>query len=345
MVVGTGAGYPAGGYAPPGAGFGGGAYSSAAGYAGNDGYGSGDHGDYGHDSEPLLQRWLFSKRLALLAGGTAALLLLGGGGWWLSSGRYTTLPNVAGLREKQATLALTQAGFKVKDGTPVTDDNVPSGEVIGTSPAGRALPGATIVLSVSLGPKMITVPQVSGTVAQAEATLKSAGLMVCPATTPVGVSGTVVLGAVAGTTPAAGTSWPENKPVCVDVVAGLKLPNMVGQDINAMNQWASANHITLQPTQVSNTNQQAGIIVSQSPAPNTPVQPGSTVAVSVSSGPQQVQIPDMHGENFQQVKHQLEQLGFQVNGKQVGPGNTVFFITPSGQAPAGSTITVWYGGF
>ena len=79
----------------------------------------------------------------------------------------------------------------------------------------------------------------------------------------------------------------------------------------------------------------------------TPVAPGSTVAVSVSEGPPEVQIPgNLIGEPFQQVQQTLEALGFQVNGQQqFGFGKKVTSISPSGEAPAGSTITVNYGGF
>ena len=46
----------------------------------------------GGATEPFLQRWLFSRRLAYLAGALVAVLGLGGGGWWLTSGRYTPVP-------------------------------------------------------------------------------------------------------------------------------------------------------------------------------------------------------------------------------------------------------------
>jgi hypothetical protein len=40
----------------------------------------------------------------------------------------------------------------------------------------------------------------------------------------------------------------------------------------------------------------------------------------------------------------LRQLGFQVNAQKVGPfGRTVFNYSPTGQAPKGSTITLYYG--
>jgi serine/threonine-protein kinase len=156
----------------------------------------------------------------------------------------------------------------------------------------------------------------------------------------------VVLNSVAGTVPPAGTSWPQNQPVIIEVVAGLSLPNLVGQDVNAIQQWAANNNIHLQPTTVQ-SNQPQGIIVSQSVAPGTPVPPGGTVSVSVSAGPPEVQIPgNLIGEKFQQVQQTLMGLGFKVNGQQSnGFGQKVTAISPSGQAPAGSTITVIYGGF
>ena len=87
-------------------------------------------------------------------------------------------------------------------GASEIDDNVPKNDVISTSPSGRALPGATVTLTVSLGPKMITVPPVAGkSQPDAVQALRTAGLTVSSATKPVGVTGTVVMGAVAGTLP------------------------------------------------------------------------------------------------------------------------------------------------
>jgi len=275
-----------------------------------------------------------------------AVIGLGGGGWWLTSGRYTTVPSVDRTSVTAAEQELRQAGFNVSIGTREIDNDVAKNDVISTSPSGRALPGATIVLTVSLGPHMINVPSVAGkSLSQAEAALRAAGLTVSSTTKPVGVNGTVVLNSVAGTVPPANTSWPQNQPVTIEVVAGLALPNLVGQDINAIEQWAGGNNIHLQPTNVQ-SNQPQGIIVAQSDAPGTPVPPGSTVAVSVSEGPPEVQIPgDLIGMHFQQVQQTLTQLGFKVVGQQQsGFGQKVTSITPSGQAPAGSTITVTYGG-
>jgi eukaryotic-like serine/threonine-protein kinase len=308
--------------------------------------GAGGPGEPG-GREPFLQRWLFSRRLAFVAVAVVAVIGLGGGGWWLTSGRYATVPSVAGLTAAAAQQELRQAGFKAVTGTTEIDNSVPKDDVISTSPSGRALPGATVTLKVSLGPRIITVPPVAGkTQGAAIEALRAAGLTVSSATKGVGVSGTVVLGAVVGTVPAAGTPCPQNRAVTIEVVAGLSLPPLVGQDINAIEQWAAQNNIQLQQTPVK-SNQQQGIIVAQGTPAGTPVRPGQTVSVSVSEGPPEVAIPgNLVGQPFQQVQQQLVALGFQVNGQQqFGFGQRVTSISPSGEAPSGSTITVIYGGF
>ena len=348
-----GSGYGGAGYGGPGygggAGYGGGEFAATGRYDAGAYQGetlSGRSGEPG-GREPFLQRWLFSRRLAYLAVAVVAVVGLGGGGWWLTSGRYTTVPAVDRISVTAAEHELRQAGFHVRVGATEIDNNVAKNDVISTSPSGRALPGATIVLTVSLGPHLITVPPVAGkSLQQAQQALRAAGLVVSSSTKPVGVTGTVDMGAVAGTVPPAGTSWPQNKPVTIETVAGLTLPNLVGEDINAIQQWAGGNNIHLQPTNVQ-SNKPQGVIVSQSIAPGTPVAPGSTVSVSVSQGPPEVPIPgNLIGERFQQVQQQLTQLGFKVVGQQEnGFGQRVTATNPSGQAPAGSTIIVVYGGF
>jgi serine/threonine-protein kinase len=82
----------------------------------------------------------------------------------------------------------------------------------------------------------------------------------------------------------------------------------------------------------------------QSPAPNTPVTKGEVVTVYISPGPPNVPIPNVDGHGLVQAYRQLRALGFQVTAQQVGPfGRIVFNYSPNGQAPKGSTITLYYG--
>jgi eukaryotic-like serine/threonine-protein kinase len=299
----------------------------------------------GDGGEPFLQRWLFSRRLVYVVIVLVVLVGIGGGGWWLSSGRYTSVPNVAKMTAASAKQALLQDGFQVQTGSSVIDDNVPKDEVISTSPSGRALPGATIVLTISQGPRMIVVPQIPAgdNADQARALLRKAGLTVAPGTKAVGGQAISQVGTVAGTTPAAGQSWPENQPVYIDEVTGIALPNMVGQNFNDEQQWASQNQITLNPTTVQ-SNQQQGTIIAQSPAAQTPVKPGDAVAVQVSAGPPEVAIPDETGQQCSDAQNALQGLGFQVTINQnIFGGGKVLSMNPTGQAPSGSTITLTCG--
>jgi len=303
------------------------------------------HGGAG-GREPFLQRWLFSGRVVYVLVGALVLVGLIGGGWYLTSGRYTSVPAVTKLTAAQATQTLREAGFKVRTGPAVVNDNVPKGAVISTSPSGKALPGATVVLTLSQGPRMITIPPIpqGDSVDQARALLRKAGLTVAAATKPVGVASDPQMGAVAGTTPAAGTSQPENQPVTVNVVAGLALPDLVGQNIDTIQGWAGQNHVSIQPAQVD-SNQPQGTIVAQSPAPTTPVQPGQTVSVSVSNGPPQIPIPDVQGQSCQDAQQALAQAGFTNVNVQQGwfQKNKAMSTDPSGQAPAGTQINLQCG--
>jgi eukaryotic-like serine/threonine-protein kinase len=304
--------------------------------------------DGDEEREPFLQRWLFSRRLVYLGIAVAVLLGLGGGAWWLSSGRYTPIPAVARLTKAAAEKELEQAGFHVRAGSPVINDNVPKGTVISASPSGRAPGGTTITLTISSGPKMITVPQVptTDTVAQATQLLRGAGLTVSSTTKPVGAASNPAIGTVAGTTPGSGTSWPENKPVQLEVVAGLTLPNLVNQNIQTIQTWLGTNHISVSATNVSSDKPQ-NIIVSQAQPAGSLVKPGQTVNVSVSSGPPMITIPNVVGEQLQQAEQDLRQAGFQVTEHRnfFGFGHQVTSTSPSGTAPEGSTITVNYGRF
>jgi beta-lactam-binding protein with PASTA domain len=56
-----------------------------------------------------------------------------------------------------------------------------------------------------------------------------------------------------------------------------------------------------------------------------------------------VSIPDVDGQSLNDARTALHQLGFKVTIKKFGPFNKVFNYSPNGQAPKGSTITLYSG--
>ena len=126
--------------------------------------------------DPILQRWLFSKRILIVL----AVLLIGVGVWWLASGQYFSVPPVAGLTVSSARADLSNAGLTVVTEPARHSDTVPAGQVISTDPAAGAQirHGGTVTMIPSLGPVLITVPPVTGQpLAQADKILKDDGLI------------------------------------------------------------------------------------------------------------------------------------------------------------------------
>jgi serine/threonine-protein kinase len=312
----------------------------------------GPHGPHGPASrtraaaggdEPFLERWLFSRRLAYLAAGLVAVLGIAFLAWWLNGGQNVPVPSLTGLSEAQAVSALRSDGFAVQIGSTVHDNNVPAGDVASYTPSGGAPKGATVTITLSSGPVMIKIPPVTGqSFAGAVALLRKAGLTVSSQPQQVGQNG-VAVGTIAGTNPPAGTSWPANKTVFVEVVEGPPVPNLVGQSAQSVAaNWAGPNNVHLVTSTVSNS-AAAGIIIAQSPGPGSVLTPNETVAITVSSGPPQVSVPNIQGKNINDATAALKAAGFQVSVHQFGFGQNVFYYAPTGNAPQGATINVYYG--
>jgi eukaryotic-like serine/threonine-protein kinase len=290
--------------------------------------------------EPFLQRWLFSPRLAIVALVLALGIGLGLGGWWFTSGRYASIPVVTGDSVTQATAVLTADGFTIAKVSSVHSNQIQRGMVAGTSPSGRASKGSAVTILASSGPFTSIVPGVRGDkLNAAQAALQRVHLI--PTVQKVG--STAPVGTVLGTKPAAGTSWPQTKPVAILVAEGLPVPNFIGQDLPVAQQWASAHGASLQ-TQDQNSSQPAGTITGQEPGAGSVYQLGETVVVTVSSGPAEVNVPYVIGMSAQEARQQLQAAGFQVQTQSFGlPGNAngrVWDYSPTGQAPRGSTIVI-----
>ena len=296
-----------------------------------------DGGRHQGGREPFLGRWLFSPRLLILVLVVALGLGIGIGGWWIFSGRFTDVPRVSGVTVRQATAVLTADGFTVRQGTQVHSNTVAKGRVVGTSPTGRVSKGATITLVVADGPFTSVVPTVRGqTQAAAQAALQHVHLV----TIVQKVGSSAPIGTAIGTNPPAGTTWPQTKTVTILVASGPPLPSFTGMSFDAAQQLAGQYNVNLQQQPDGNSQQPAGVITGQEPAAGATYQPGQTVVVRVSTGPQLVTVPSPVGMTVDQATQLLQAAGFQVKVNRYFLGNKVFDFSPSGQVPRGSTITL-----
>ena len=293
-----------------------------------------------HQQEPLLQRWLFSRRILILL----AAVLIGLGGWWLTEGRYTSVPSVVGLTAGTARSDLASSGLVAASGRSRHSDTVKAGSVISTEPGpgSRIAHGGKVTLITSLGPVLIAVPPVTGQpLAQADKALHAAGLTAAPPAYQT--SSSIQAGLVIATSPVAYTKWPQNRPVQVVVSQGPPLPDFTGQQVSAAQTTAATGGYSINPVQAPASNQPAGTILSQSPKAGTPITPNEVVTVSVSPGPPEVAVPDVQGMNANRAEQELAAAGFQVSVDNTGFGNRVMSYSPTGQAPKGSTITIVVG--
>jgi len=299
---------------------------------------------YPAHAEPRLQRLLFSRRLAYLALAVAAVAVAAVLGWWLLAGRYTTVPKVSGMSAAAAQSDLRNAGLTPAVGKAQFNNQTAKGLVIGTNPAGgsRLAKGGEVTLIVSAGPHMISMPQVTGRpLTAAQAAIRHAGLV--PGKVKLIPSATIGAGIVIATRPGAGTSWPQPNPVTLTVSTGPPVPDFVGQQKTVAEQWASANGVSLNEVTAKSSDQPAGTVLHQSVAPGSAFSKGQVITIEISPGPPMVTIPNVDGMKVAQAVSTLEKLGFQVTVDRVGPFNSVFGYSPTGQATKGSTITLQVG--
>jgi serine/threonine-protein kinase len=116
------------------------------------------------------------------------LVLLFAAAGYLSFSRFvrsggTEVPDLIGIPEERLAEALAESGlgFRSRSGSERYDDVVPAGQVLRHTPAAGTLAkrGATVSVTLSLGPQLMEVPDVRGRALQAaQVTLAAAGLAV-----------------------------------------------------------------------------------------------------------------------------------------------------------------------
>ena len=269
-----------------------------------------------------------------------------------SSDRGTaTVPNVVGQSFDSAKTNIEKAGFKVTR-DDVASDTVPLGQVVAQKPdAGTTIKkGGSVTLSVSIGPGDTTVPNVVGqSFDNANTLLTTAGFKVAKLEQP---SDQVPTGIIVSSNPAAGAKAAKGSPVTVTVSTGaqkVKVPNVVGQDQGtAANQLGQAGFSTKIVTAASDT-VAAGKVIKTDPAAGTDLAKGSTVTVTVSSGPAKIAVPDVTGQTQANAVSTLSNAGFNVtvNTQSSSAANAgkVINQSPSAgtMADKGSTVTITVG--
>ena len=161
--------------------------------------------------------------------------------------------------------------------------------------------GGIVTILVSTGKKTVDVPDVVGKqLTDAVATLTRAGLNA----KSVGVPSDKPSGTVTAQDPRAGTSLVEGASVRINYSTGPKqvaVPPVVGLDYSTALQQLQAAGFAVGRTDVE-SDQPAGIVVSQVPSGSSTAAKGSTVNLSVSNGPQTTPLPDVTGQTEKRMR-------------------------------------------
>ena len=288
---------------------------------------------------------------ALLAVALAIAVAAGLGAYWFGWARYTATPGVIGLTQHAATVKLDHAGLDVKIGDPSYSEDVPEGRVVGTNPApgARVLDHGTVTLSISLGKERYAVPKVARmTVDQAQDALLRQHLTY--GRSFLRYDDSAPQGMVLGSNPAAGHREPRGFQVDLVVSRGPRPIHV--RDWTGRSADRAVRVMRAQGLQVDTGDQQfsdsvpRGHVIAQDPVAGRVVHRGDTVSLTVSKGPELVQIPgNLRAMGVDAATALLEGLGFQVKVERSDIYLGLGYVADSDPSPGsmarkGSTVVL-----
>ncbi|MFC8833446.1 Stk1 family PASTA domain-containing Ser/Thr kinase [Streptomyces griseoincarnatus] len=295
------------------------------------------------------------RRTALHRGPAAivvAVLLvlgLGAGVWYINSGQFTKIPPVLSKTEQEARDRLAEAGLDVGEVKEAYSDTVERGKVISTDPAAgaRVRGSASVSLTVSKGPETVRVPDLDGyRLDKARSLLEDEGLE--PGMVTREFSDSVPRDAVISTEPGKGTEVRAGTAVKLTVSKGspVDVPDVTGdapEDARAELEEAGLK-VEIADGRV-HSEHDAGRVARQTPGAGGEAAEGDTVTLTLSKGPEMVEVPDVVGDSVDEARDKLEGAGFGVKEDRglLGLfGDTVKDQSVDGgeTAPKGSTITL-----
>ena len=278
-----------------------------------------------------------------------AALLAGGAGWFFGMGPGSpgTIPELANKTVAEAQQLLRTAGFQSTT-QEVFDDDVAPGLVVGSEPAAGEVirKFQPVSLAVSKGPELFPLPELVGkSLEEAKTTLNGAGMALGKISETYDESEPA--GTVLAQAPRSGNPVRHGTPVNLTVSKGrqpIPVPDVRGQEqrdaVKAIE--AAGLKAVISPETVFDRSVPKGAVVAQDPASGNLTR-GGTVTLTVSKGPKLVDVPSFIGDQVDEARDALRELGFEVRVNEILGG---FFGTVRDQdpvnkkVPEGSVITL-----
>ena len=199
-----------------------------------------------------------------------------------------TIPNLVGLSVQEASNILKKAGLRLVVNNFVASLDIPANQILVQTPTAGlgARPNSVVTVDVSGGTNTVRIPDVIGDVQRAATKLLSAAPLNFVVTVVVETSDVIEVGRVIRTEPLGDTAVAPGSTITVFVSTGRALvavPNVIGQEATA-----ASTELTVQGFFVT-TNEQVlaegdlndGLIIAQSIAAGTNVEPGSAITITI----------------------------------------------------------------
>jgi eukaryotic-like serine/threonine-protein kinase len=273
--------------------------------------------------------------LALLA------VLAASAGWFfgLGPGAAVDIPAVSGKPAGEAQSLLDGQGLNYRLEESFHEE-FEEGVAIGTEPpaGGQVRRFETLTLMVSKGPELFDVPALEGlTAEEAQRELEGGNLVL--GERKEAYDEAVPAGQVLAQDPAAGEQFRRGTPVDVTLSKGPRpfdVPQVTGlsQDDAVAALQEAGLEADIAPEAVFDRDVAEGDVAAQSPAEGSVVR-GDTVTLTLSKGPRMVEVPDFVGEQVDDARRALEDLGFEVEVNEILGG---FFGTVRAQDPVGTEV-------
>ncbi len=235
--------------------------------------------------------WAWLGVTVLVLAVAAAALFLGRNLFDTGSGQRVTVPDVVGMSVDEAQRALESQGLRLGAQTPQTSDE-PEDTVLSQNPEAdtRLATGEAVTVTVSAGKQQTQVPPLEGLTslddvrtALKDAKLELGNVKQVESSEPEGL--------VLNQDPQAFTTVDVGTKVNIEVSTGVvDVPGVIGFTQSAATSALSKAGLDVSVVTAS-SDQPAGIVTNQDPSEGSQVKKGTTVTITVSSGPAPTQSP------------------------------------------------------
>ncbi len=255
---------------------------------------------------------------------------------------YVDVPGVVGMAQAAAEAALVAAGFTVGTVTLDYSDDIPAGSVIEQDPSvGSSRPeGDPVALIISKGVEMVTTPNVVGmTGDDATSAFDAARLSMQGSVSQA--SDTVPAGSVIAQYPAAGAVVKHHTGGVLLISTGPgtpHIPSLYGWRQEAAETLIVGSGFTVGTITQRHDDYEAGRVAYQFPRPGSESPLGTAVNMVVSTGPGQVTVPNLVGQEYDGDDEVLNAAGLVLNNTSEVYSDTVPEGHVVSQEPAAGSL-------